>query len=108
MQMQQQLKEMENIESEKDRQKDIEIALIGAEAKKEAASPGDQLNLQKMVREFELKERELDIREQELKNKMEGDRQNESIQREGNQVKREAEVNKKQIAKLNKKDKNAG
>jgi hypothetical protein len=106
MQMQQQLKEMENIESEKDRQKDIEIALIGAEARKEAAIPGDDLNLQKMIKEFELKERELDIREEELKNKMEGDRQNESIQRESSQVKREAEINKKEIAKLNNRNKN--
>ena len=108
MQMQQQLKEMENIESEKDRQKDIEIALINAEAKKEATVPGDQLNLQKMIRDFELKEKELDLREQELKNKMEGDRQTEAIQRESNEVKRESEANKKEIAKLNKKDKNAG
>jgi len=108
LQAQQQLKEMENIENEKDRQKDIEIALINAEAKKEAATPGDQLNLQKMVRDHELKERELNIREEELKNKMISDRESEAIQRDSNQVKRETEVNKKEIAKINKKNKDAG
>tara|TARA_R110000764_G_scaffold59785_6_gene128823 strand:+ start:2459 stop:4786 length:2328 start_codon:yes stop_codon:yes gene_type:complete len=108
MQMQQQLKEMENIEKEKDRQKDIEIALIGAEARKESNMPGDELNLQKMIRDFEVKERELDLKEVELKNKIEGSKETESIQRDTNQVKREAEINKKDIAKINRKDKDAG
>ena len=100
--------EAEGLEREKDRQKDIEIALIGAEARKESNMPGDELNLQKMIRDFEVKERELDLKEVELKNKIEGSKETESIQRDTNQVKREAEINKKDIAKINRKDKDAG
>ena len=87
LQAQQMQSEAENLEKEKDRQKDIEIALINAESKKDEA--GNNLNLEKMVREFEIKERELDIREKELSEKMRGSQQSESIARESNQVKKE-------------------
>ena len=64
MQMQQQMKEQEILDKEKDRQKDIEIALINAESKDQT----DKLNLdlQKMVQDFELKQRDLDLKQQAL------------------------------------------
>lgn len=64
MQMQQQMKEQEILDKDKDRQKDIEIALINAESKDQT----DKLNLdlQKMVQDFELKQRDLDLKQQAL------------------------------------------
>ena len=88
-----------NYWKEKDRQKDIELALIGAEAKKDVE--GNNLNLERMVREFEIKERELDLREKELNEKMRGSEASESIARESNQVKREDSQIKKEIANKN-------
>jgi len=91
--------EAEGLEREKDRQKDIEIALISAESKKDVE--GNNLNLEKMVRDFEIKERELELRERELAEKVRGDESNESISRESNQVKREDSQIKKEIADKN-------
>ena len=99
LQSQQMMQEAEAIEKEKDRQKDIELALIGAEAKKDVE--GNNLNLERMVREFEIKERELDLREKELNEKMRGSEASESIARELNQVKREDSQIKKEIANKN-------
>jgi hypothetical protein len=64
MQMQQQQAQMQALEKDKDRQKDIEIALINAEAKDQS----DKLNIdiQKMVQDYELKQREIDLKQQAL------------------------------------------
>jgi hypothetical protein len=80
------------IEREKDRQKDIEIALIAAESKDQ--TDANSLNLEKMIQDFELKKRELDIKEQALQLKMQGDM-------ESNAVKREDIASKKEIANNN-------
>jgi hypothetical protein len=99
LQAQQTMQEATSLENEKDRQKDIEIALINAESKKDVE--GNNLNLEKMVRDFEIKERELEIREKELNEKMRGSQESESIARESNQVKREDSKVKKEIADKN-------
>ena len=91
--------EAENLEREKDRQKDIEIALISAESKKD--TEGHTLNLEKMVRDFEVKERELELRQKELDEKTRGNQASENISRETNQVKRDDSENKKEIASKN-------
>jgi hypothetical protein len=64
MQMQQQQMQMEEISKDKDRQKDIEIALINAEAKDQTGKLN--LDLQKMVNDFEVKQRELELKERAL------------------------------------------
>ena len=84
--------EIDMLENEKDRQKDIEIALIAAEAKDQSGA--NALNLEKMVQDFELKKRELDLKEQALQLKMQGDM-------DSNAVKREDIQTKKEIAKQN-------
>ena len=91
MQMQQQQMQMDALEKEKDRQTDIEIALINAESKKDPSS--DNFNLQKLMQDFEVKQRELDIKEQEIARKMGADDQNAEIQREANANQREAQRN---------------
>ena len=91
--------EAENLEREKDRQKDIEIALISAESKKD--TEGHTLNLEKMVRDFEVKERELELRQRELDEKSRGNQAAEDISRETNQVKRDDSENRKEIADKN-------
>ena len=88
-----------SLENEKDRQKDIEIALINAESKKDLE--GHNLNLEKMVRDFEIKERELELREKELAEKTRGGESMENISRDSNQVKREDSQVKKEIANKN-------
>ena len=64
MQAQQQQAQMEMLEKDKDRQTDIEIALINAEAKDET----NRLNIdiQKMVQDYELKQKDLDLKQQAL------------------------------------------
>ena len=99
MQAAQMQQEAENLEREKDRQKDIEIALIGAESKKD--TEGHTLNLEKMVRDFEIKERELEIRQKELDEKSRGSQATENLTRELNEVKREDSKNRKEIADKN-------
>lgn len=84
--------EIDILENEKDRQKDIEIALIAAESKDQSGA--NALNLEKMVQDFELKKRELDLKEQALQLKMQGDM-------DSNAVKREDIQTKKEIAKQN-------
>ena len=68
LQMQQQMQErqlqQEAIDKDKDRQKDIEIALINAEAKDQTGKLN--LDLQKMVQDFELKQKELELKEKAL------------------------------------------
>ena len=92
-------KEQDAIEMEKDRQKDIEIALIKAEASKDQEA--NSLNLEKMIKDFEFKNRELDIKEQELSEKVRGSQAQEDNMKEANQVKREDILNKLDIAKQN-------
>lgn len=64
MQMQQQQAQMEAMEKDKDRQKDIEIALINAEAKDDSGRLN--IDIQKMVQDYELKQREMDLKQQAL------------------------------------------
>jgi len=99
LQAQQTMQEAKALEKEKDRQKDIEIALISAESKKDVE--GNNLNLEKMIRDFEIKERELEKRKKELNERMRGSQESESIARESNQVKREDSKVKKEIADKN-------
>jgi hypothetical protein len=82
LQMEQAKTEQQLIESEKDRQKDIEIALISAESRKNPEL--DSFNMQKMMQDFENKQRELDIREKELNAKVNNDNEKNQIAREGN------------------------
>ena len=91
--------EAEGLEREKDRQKDIEIALINAESKKD--QEGYSLNLEKMIKDFEIKNRELDIKEQELMERSRSSQSQEDINREANQVKREDSVLKADTARQN-------
>lgn len=64
MQMQQMKMQQEQLDKEKDRQLEIEVALINAESRNSEAK--DNLNLQKMMKDFEIKERELDLKQQAL------------------------------------------
>jgi hypothetical protein len=68
MQMKQLEIQQEGIEKEKDRQLQLELALINAEASD--SSGKENLQLQEMLKKYEMKERELDIKEQELQAKM--------------------------------------
>ena len=82
MQIQQQELERAAIDKEKDRQLDIEVALINAEARKNPEL--DSFNMQKLMQDFENKQRELDIREKELDAKTNNDSEKNQIAREGN------------------------
>jgi hypothetical protein len=64
MQMQQMQIQMDAQEKDKDRQKDIEIALINAEAKDQT----NRLNidLEKIVRDYDIKEKELELKREAL------------------------------------------
>lgn len=64
MQMEQQKLQMEIQEKDKDRQKDIEIALINAEAKDDT----DRLNIdiQKIAQEYDIKSKEIDLKREAL------------------------------------------
>jgi len=88
--------EQESLDREKDRQKDIEIALIGAEASQNPE--GNSFNLQKMMQEFELKQRDLDLKEKELDAKLGVDSDKNNIDREKNSIQREANHNKNKDA----------
>ena len=81
MQIQQQEMERAAIDKEKDRQLDIEVALINAEARKNPEL--DSFNMQKLMQDFENKQRELDIREKELDAKTNNDNEKNQIAREG-------------------------
>ena len=81
MQIQQQEMERAAIDKEKDRQLDIEVALINAEARKNPEL--DSFNMQKLMQDFENKQRELDIRERELGAKINNDNEKNQIAREG-------------------------
>ena len=84
--------EADMLENEKNRQKDIEIALISAEAKDKNGA--NSLNLEKMIQDFELKKRELDLKERELQMKMQNTM-------EATALKKEDIESKKEIAKQN-------
>ena len=64
MQMQQQAMEQEKLEKDKDRQIQIETALIHAEANDTTGKLN--LDLEKMLKDHEIKQRELAIKEKEL------------------------------------------
>ena len=85
MQMEQNKLEQTKIESEKDRQKDIEIALINAEAKQNPELDG--FNMQKLMQDFELKQQELAIREKEVMDKSQIAQDKNNIAREGQNAK---------------------
>jgi hypothetical protein len=65
MQMQQQQKEMDMLDKDKDRQVEIEKALIAAEAKDQTGRI--QLDMEKMMRDFEIKEQEIRLKEEALR-----------------------------------------
>ena len=88
MQIEQMKNQQDALEKEKDRQTDIEIALINAEAKKSPET--DSFNMQKMIRDFESKERELDIREEEIQNKAQTDSEKIDVDRDKNVIAKEA------------------
>ena len=85
MQMEQAKAEQELIENEKDRQKDVEIALIGAESRKNPEV--DAFNMQKMMQDFEMRQKELSVRERELEARVADDAEKRSIDREKNKDK---------------------
>jgi hypothetical protein len=64
MQMQQMQMQVDAQENDKDRQKDIEIALINAEAKDQ--SNRLNIDLEKIVRDYDIKERELELKREAL------------------------------------------
>ena len=64
MQMEQMKIEQEKIEKDKDRQVEIEKALIAAEAKDSTNKL--QLDMEKMMRDFEIKEKEIQLKERAL------------------------------------------
>lgn len=66
MQIQQQQLQLQQVDKEKDRQLQIELALISAEGddKKNSAS------LEKMMKDFEIKQKQLELKEQEINNKL--------------------------------------
>ena len=63
-QIQQQQMEMQSLDKDKDRQVEIEKALIAAEAKDQ--SDRMQIDLEKMMRDFEIKEKEIQLKERAL------------------------------------------
>ena len=99
MEAAQMAQQAEALEKEKDRQKDIEIALINAESKND--TEGTSLALEKMMKDFDIKERELDLKTAEFEEKIRGSVEKESIDRDSNTVKREGDQIKQQIAKEN-------
>ena len=99
MEAAQMAQQAEGLEKEKDRQKDIEIALINAESKND--TEGTSLALEKMMKDFDIKERELDLKTAEFEEKIRGSVEKESIDRDSNTVKREGDQIKQQIAKEN-------
>ena len=99
MEAAQMAQQAEGLEKEKDRQKDIEIALINAESKND--TEGTSLALEKMMRDFDIKERELDLKTAEFEEKSRGSMEKESLARDSNTVKREGDQIKQQIAKEN-------
>ena len=62
MELKQKELEMQTLEKEKDRQTEIQKALITAESSEKSGSA----NLEKMMQDFELKQRQLDLKEKEL------------------------------------------
>lgn len=64
MQAQQQQQQMEMLDKDKDRQVEIEKALIAAESRDQSGKM--QLDMEKMMKEFELKEKELQLKEKAL------------------------------------------
>lgn len=64
MQMEQMKMQQEELSKDKDRQVDIEIALINAESKDQTGKL--QLDMEKMMKEFELKEKEIQLKEKAL------------------------------------------
>jgi hypothetical protein len=91
MQLDQMKTEQESLDKEKDRQTEIEVALINAESKQNPEA--DSFNLQKMIKDFELKQRELDIKEQELNGKMQNDSNKNDVEQQKNMIQREANKN---------------
>lgn len=62
LQMQQQIAQQAALDKEKDRQLQIEVALIGAESKDKDSNA----NLEKMMQDFQLKQQELALKERDL------------------------------------------
>ena len=99
MEAAQMAQQAQSLDKEKDRQKVIEIAQINAESKNDPE--GTSLALEKMMKDFDIKERELDLKTAEFEEKIRGSVEKESIDRDSNTVKREGDQIKQQIAKEN-------
>ena len=104
-QMQQQAEaakqEAESLENEKDRQTQIEIALINSESKKEGAEETG-FNMQKLIREHDAKNQEIAIKERELDETVRSNKADEDIDRSELGIKRsEVKVKAKAVNKSN-------
>lgn len=80
--------EQEEMSKERDRMKDIEVALIAAESKQDDGTKG-LINLQKIYAQQQVKEKELDLREQELGLKATDDAQKNALAKEKNEIDRQ-------------------
>ena len=93
--------EAESLEKEKDRQTQIEIALINAESKKDGPEETG-FNMQKLIREHDAKNQEIDIKERELDETIRSNKADEEIDRSELGIKRsEVKVKAKAANKSN-------
>ena len=79
--------EAESLEKEKDRQTQIEIALINAESKKDGPEETG-FNMQKLIREHDARNQEIDIKERELDETIRSNKADEEIDRSELGIKR--------------------
>jgi hypothetical protein len=77
--------ENENINKEKDRQLQLKVAMINNSDNEQAA----QFNLQKAMRELDIKEKEIALKEKELGEKMNSNRNSEELQRSEQSIKKQ-------------------
>jgi len=93
--------EAESLEKEKDRQTQIEIALINAESKKDGPEETG-FNMQKLIREHDARNQEIDIKERELDETIRSNKADEEIDRSELGIKRsEVKVKAKAANKSN-------
>jgi hypothetical protein len=77
--------ENENINKEKDRQLQLKVAMINNSDNEQAA----QFNLQKAMRELDIKEKEIALKERELGEKMNSNRNTEELKRSEQNIKKQ-------------------
>tara|TARA_R100000988_G_scaffold103062_1_gene80575 strand:- start:1321 stop:2253 length:933 start_codon:yes stop_codon:yes gene_type:complete len=95
IQQEQDRMEREDMNKEKDRETQIKVAMIHAQDNNSNA----QLNLEKGMRELDLKERELSIKESESREKTRSNKAQESNKKQETKVKEKAAKNKKSDSK---------